>query len=47
MAPRRFVEKLWQTIEDAGCDLEITTQFVAAYSPSGSARIIDENHDAQ
>lgn len=31
MAPHRFVDKLWQTVEDAGYDLTITREFAAVY----------------
>ncbi|AHK35774.1 hypothetical protein Pd630_LPD13030 (plasmid) [Rhodococcus opacus PD630] len=31
MSTRRFIERLWQAAEEAGCDLQITNQFARIY----------------
>lgn len=31
MSTRRFIERLWQTIEEAECNLHITNQFASVY----------------
>lgn len=35
MAPRRFAEKLWQTVEELGCGRTITSQFASVYAHPG------------